>query len=163
MSNSNSKKNINSQLIAFVNRRNNEPRKVIEYPVCKAFTDENGEPIKWKIIKKTSQEMQNIRDKFTRISRKNKDAEIQGVALQDEIMGECVIYPNLKDVELADALMPDVKLDERSPGNLLKVIIDDDSEYQFLWGLICELHGWNKSEADMIAEQKALINEAKNS
>ena len=160
MSNS---KNINSQLIAFVNRRNNEPRKVIEYPVCKAFTDENGEPIKWKIAKKNAKEMADIRAKFTRISRKNKDVEIDGQALQDEIMGECVIYPNLKDVELADALMPNAKLDERTPGNLLKVIVDDDAELQFLFGLISELHGWNKSEADMIAEQKALIEEAKNS
>ena len=163
MSNSNSKKNINSQLIAFINRRNNEPRKVIEYPVCKAFTDENGEPIKWKIIKKTAQELQSIRDKFTRISRKNKDAEISAVAVQDEIMGECIIYPNLKDVELADALMPNAPLDQRTPGNLLKVIVDDDAELQFLFGLISELHRWNKTESEMIAEQKALINEAKNS
>lgn len=160
MSNS---KNINSQLIAFVNRRNNEPRKVIEYPVCKAFTDENGEPIKWKIIKKTSTELSEIRAKFTRISRKNKDAEINASVVQDEIMGECVIYPDLKDAALADALMPNAPLDQRTPGNLLKVIIDDDAEYQFLFGLISELHGWNKSEADMIAEQKALIEEAKNS
>lgn len=160
MSNS---KNINSQLIAFVNRRNNEPRKVIEYPVCKAFTDENGEPIKWKIIKKNSQELSDIRAKFARISRKNKDAEINAAAVQDEIMGECIVFPDLKDAALADALMPNAPLDQRTPGNLLKVIIDDDSEYQFLFGLISELHGWNKSEADMIAEQKALINEAKNS
>ena len=159
MSNSN---NSNSKLIAFVNRRNNEPRKFIEYPVCKAFTDDNGEPIKWKIAKKNAKEMADIRAKFTRISRKNKDVEIDGQALQDEIIGECVIFPNLKDAALADALMPNVPLDERTPGNLLKVIVDDDSEYQFLWGLISELHGWNKSEADMIAEQKALINEAKN-
>lgn len=159
---SNSKSNINSKLIAFVNRRKNEPRKVIEYPVCKAFTDENGEPIKWKIVKKTSDEMTKIREKHMRISRKNKDAEFNGQALQDEIMGECIIYPDLKDVELADALMPNAGLDQRTPGNLLKVIVDDDSEYQFLWGLISELHGWNKSESEMIAEQKALIEEAKN-
>lgn len=160
---SNSKNNINSSLIAFINRRNNEPRKVIEYPVCKAFTDENGEPIKWKIAKKTTKEMADIRAKFTRISRKNKDAEIDGQALQDEIIGECIVFPNLRDAALADALMPNAPLDERTPGNLLKLIVDDDSEYQFLWGLISELHGWNKSEAEMVAEQKALINEAKNS
>ena len=159
---SNTKSNINSKLIAFVNRRNNEPRKVVEYPACKAFTDENGEPIKWKIVKKTSTELSEIRAKFTRISRKNTDADFDAAAVQNEIMGECVIFPDLKDVALADALMPDAKLDERTPGNLLKVIIDDDAEYQFLFGLISELHGWNKSEADIIAEQKALIDEAKN-
>ncbi len=159
MSNS---KNINSQLIAFVNRQKNEPRKVVEYPVCKAFTDENGEPIKWKIIKKTSAELADIRAKNIRISRKNKDAEINAAAIQDEIMGECILVPDLRDAALADALMPDAPLDQRTPGNLLKVIIQDDSEYQFLFGIISELHGWNKSEADMIAEQKALINEAKN-
>lgn len=159
MSNS---KDMNSKLIAFINRRKNEPKKFIEYPVCKAFTDENGEPIKWKIAKKTSQELAEIRSKYMRISRKNKEAEVNGQDLQDEIMASCIVSPNLRDAALADALMPEARLDERTPGNLLKVIVDDDSEYQFLWGLISELHGWNKTEADLIAEQKALIDEAKN-
>ena len=94
------------------------------------FTDEKGNPVLWKLRKLTTRELENIRAKTLRINAKKRDVQFDNYAFNNAVMAESVVFPNLKDAKLADALLGNIPLDQRTPGNVLYAILTDDAEYQ---------------------------------
>lgn len=147
-----------SDLIAFVKGR--EQSKVIEFAACKDWTDEKGNPVKWKLRKLNTKELENLRRKNFKVNAKKKDIDIDTYAFNNDALAASIVYPNLKDAALADALLSDTPLDQRTPGNVLYAILRDDSEYQALYGVFSELQGWNEEGKDNVDE--GLVDAAKN-
>lgn len=146
-----------SDLIAFLQSR--EADKVIEFAACKDWKDEKGNPVMWKLKKVHTKELERLRAKHFRVNAKKKDVEIDNYAFNNEAMAASVVFPNLKDAKLADTLLPDTPLDQRTPGNVLYAILTDDGEYQALFAKFSELQGWN-DEGD--GEKQALVEAVKN-
>lgn len=145
-----------SDLIAFVKGR--EQSKVIEYAACKDWKDEKGNPVKWKLKKLNTKELNTLRGAHIRINRQKKDVDIDNFAMNNALMAASVVFPNLKDAKLADALLPDTPLDQRTPGNVLYALLPDDAEYQALFAEFSKLHGWDDDNGD----ESALVEAAKN-
>lgn len=146
-----------SDLIAFLQSR--EADKVVEFAACKDWKDEKGNPVLWKLKKLHTKELERLRAKHFRLNAKKKDVEIDNYAFNNEAMAASVVFPNLKDAKLADMLLPDTPLDQRTPGNVLYAILSDDSEYQALLAEFTELQGWGDGEDN---ESQVLVEAAKN-
>lgn len=145
-----------SDLIAFLKSR--EADKVVEYAACKDWKDDKGNPVMWKLKKLHTRELENLRRKNFRINTRKKDVEIDNYAFNNEALAASVVFPNLKEASLADAILPDTPLDQRTPGNVLYAILSDDSEYQALFNVFSELQGWNNEEENA----RDLVETAKN-
>lgn len=148
---------MSSDLIAFLKQR--ETGKIVEFAACKDWKDEKGNPVMWKIKKLNSKELSDLRSAHARINHKKKDVETDEMALINTIAASCVVFPNLRDAKLADALFPDAPLDQRTPGNVLFAILSDDTEYQAFCKFVSDLHGWTETAEN---EQSALVEIAKN-
>lgn len=146
-----------SDLIAFLKQR--EADKVVEFAACKDWKDDKGNPVLWKLKKLHTKELERLRAKHFRLNAKKKDVEIDNYAFNNEALAASVVFPNLKDAKLADTLLADFPLDQRTPGNVLYAILSDDGEYQALFAKFSELQGWD-DKGD--AEQEALVETAKN-
>lgn len=146
-----------SDLIAFLKQR--ETGKIVEFAACKDWKDEKGNPVMWKFKKLNSKELNDLRSAHARINRKKKEVETDEMSLIHSIFAASVIFPNLKDVKLADTLFPDAPLDQRTPENVLYAILTDDNEYQEACKFVSDLHGWTAGAEN---DQSSLVETAKN-
>lgn len=147
-----------SDLIAFL--KNREADKVVEFAACKDWKDENGNPVMWKFKKLHTKELNEIRSRNTRINHKKKDVDTDETGTMNAIFAASVVFPNLKDAKLADALFPDAPLDQRTPENVLMAILCDDNEYQAAIQFVAKLHNWITEENSR--DESALVEVAKN-
>ena len=72
-----------------------------EYVISDRFTDENGEPIKFK-LRPMPTAMEKLLSKNCRKIDKNGKVEFDTERYENEITVACVVYPDLKDAELQD-------------------------------------------------------------
>lgn len=145
-----------SDLIAFLKSREND--KVIEFAACKDWKDEKGNPVMWKLKKLHTRELEDLRRKHFKVNAKKKDIELDNYGYNNEAMAASVIFPDLRDANLADTLLSDKPLDQRTPGNVLYEILKDDGEYQALFAEFSKLQGWDSGDDDA----EALVETAKN-
>ena len=81
----------------------------VEYVASKRFTDENGDPIVWRIRVLTNKELEKLRDKFTKKvfepgTRKSEE-QFNVKDFTDELVTRTVAFPTLDDIDLVKAML----------------------------------------------------------
>lgn len=113
------------------------------------FLDEDGNPIKWEIEALLPKEyMRIVNGAGTRINAKTKE-----IALDDtsaslyELIGKCVKYPDLRDMELQESYgvvgIP----------NLIDAMLKA-KEFLFLNNVLTEIHASDKDVNELVEEVK---------
>lgn len=134
-------------------RENKKTSSEVEYAPTADFVDKNGNPIKWKFKRVTSQTFNALREKCTRNvpipGRKGQfRQQVDTDALNNLLVAECVTYPNLNNAELQDSY------GVHTPGELLYALVSNPGEYNDLLLFCTELCGFDTSLEDKVDEVK---------
>jgi hypothetical protein len=124
----------------------------IEYIASKRFLDEQGNAIAWELKNITSLEDEAIRKsciKKVQVQGKRGqfNQEFDANAYISKLVASCVVYPNLKDIELQNSygVMGEVEL-------LNHMLIP--GELNNLAAKVQEINGLNESMDDLVTEAK---------
>lgn len=128
-------------------RQNKKETKEVEIVASKAFVDENGNPIKWKIRPLKTREAESIR-KSVNTYKKNGAVDVDTAEFNRKVAATCTVYPDLKNAELQNSY--GVMGDE----DLIVEMLDNDGEYQNYVKKCLEISGYE--------DEKELVEEAKN-
>lgn len=127
-------------------KENRSKRECYFAEVVKDIKDEKGNVVKWKLRPLDTKEEEEIREESSQIIngsiRLNMNKYIEG------IITASVVYPNLYDASLQDSY------NCKTPGELLKHIVNVPGEYAALTRLVQEKNGFKSLKAE--------VNEAKN-
>lgn len=125
--------------------KQNKPVKANEFfPASADFKDENGEIIKWELRHLTSKDLSTIRSRCMEIKGNGKQVKFDGDLYNRLIVASAVVFPNLRNAELADSYMGQFAPEDRTPENLICLMIDNDGEFQNLVRKVNEMNGLNK-------------------
>ena len=135
-----------SDFAAFL--KSNKKEKPNEFfAACKDFVDAEGKPILWELRYIPTCVKNRIEDECTEVKSNGK--VVSNMALfRKKLVAAAVVYPNLRNAELMDSYMKDYPLDQRTPENLLELMIDDISEYNALAQKVTEMMSINPKEAE---------------
>ncbi len=116
----------------------------VEIPVTESLTDENGQPLLWKVRHLSTDEVERIRKECTyekQVTGKyNQVAEMFNEELfSEKIMCEAIVYPDLRNAELQDSY------GVTDPGSLLRAMVDKPGEYLRLQNEITTMNGFGES------------------
>jgi hypothetical protein len=129
-----------SELAAFF--KQNKPEKKNEFfPASKDFVDKDGNPILWELRPIPTIAMKRIEAECTII--KGKKVDFDSGAFQRKKVAAAVVYPNLRDTALMDSYMEGYSLDDRTPENLIVLMIDNYQEFVALQKKVDEMNGLN--------------------
>lgn len=123
----------------------------VEYVASKRFTDENGEPIVWRIRVLTNKELEKLRDKFTKKvfepgTRKSEE-QFNVKDFTDELVTRTVAFPTLDDIDLQNSWGVSSEID------LVKAMLNG-GEYTDLTRAIQEANGFETGFEDKVKEVK---------
>ena len=119
-----------SEFAAFL--KSNKKDKPHEFfAACKDFVDADGNPIMWELRHVPTCVKNKIESDCTTI-KSNGKVEFNTALFRKKLVAAAVVYPNLRNAELMDSYMKDYPLDERTPENLLELMLDDIKEYNAL-------------------------------
>lgn len=108
---------------------------VVEVQISDRYVDENGEPVKFKIKTLSANRIQELQQAHTKISgKKNKTTIIDTANLNDDLIVESLVEPNLKSKELQDEF-------KVMGGNELIPLLFNTGEYFALIGEIYKING----------------------
>lgn len=138
-------------------KQNKPARKHEFFPACADFKDEKGNTILWELRPLTSLELGRIRSACMTIQAKGKSFKFDSDLYNRKIAAAAVVFPNLKNAELVDSYMANFAPDDRTPENLICLMIDRDDEFQALVKKVNEMNGV-KAEG----EEEAAVETAKN-
>ena len=145
-----------SELAVFF--KQNKPVKKNEFfPVCADFKDKDGKVINWELRHLSSLELGRIRSQCMTIQANGKRFNFDGDLYNRMIASHAVVFPDLKNAELVDSYMSEYSLEDRTPENLICLIVDNDREFQALVKKVNEMNGSNSEE-----DNKSLVETAKN-
>lgn len=135
-------------------KKNKKVRENTFFPATEAFTDANGEPVKWEIKPLTTVEDERIREECIKeVPVPGKKGQLRQKldvnAYLVKQMVAAVVFPNLHDAALQDSY------GVKTPEDLLKAMIDNPSEFVDFGNYIREYSGF---DADVETE----VEEAKN-
>lgn len=123
----------------------------VEYVASKRFTDENGDPIVWRIRVLTNKELEKLRDKFTKKVFEpgtRKSEEYFNVKdFTDELVTRTVAFPTLDDIDLQNSWGVSSEID------LVKAMLNG-GEYTDLTRAIQEANGFETGFEDKVKEVK---------
>lgn len=128
-----------SEFAAFL-KQNKPARKNEFFPASKDFVDAEGKPIMWELRHLPTIVVNRINSECTKIKGKNK-VEFDSELYNRKKVSAAVVYPNLKSAELLDSYMSDYPLDERTPENLIVLMLDDPNEFAALLAKVNEMAG----------------------
>jgi hypothetical protein len=135
-----------SELAAFF--KQNKPVKQNKfYAASQDFKDAEGNPIKWELRHIPTVIMKRIESACTTIKSKGK-VEFDADLYNRKKVAAAVVYPNLRDAALVDSYMGDYSQEDRTPENLIVLMLDDPREFNALLEKINEMQGVDKEEAD---------------
>lgn len=123
----------------------------VEYVASKRFTDENGDPIVWRIRVLTNKELEKLRDKFTKKvfepgTRKSEE-QFNVKEFTDELVTRTVAFPTLDDIDLQNSWGVSSEID------LVKAMLNG-GEYTDLTRAIQEANGFETGFEDKVKEVK---------
>ena len=123
----------------------------VEYVASKRFTDENGEPIVWRIRVLTNKELEKLRDKFTKKvfepgTRKSEE-HFDVKDFTDELVTRTIAFPTLDDIDLQNSWGVSSEID------LVKAMLNG-GEYTDLTRAIQEANGFETGFEDKVKEVK---------
>nr|DAI45040.1 MAG TPA: tail assembly chaperone protein [Caudoviricetes sp.] len=123
----------------------------VEYVASKRFTDENGDPIVWRIRVLTNKELEKLRDKFTKKvfepgTRKSEE-QFNVKDFTDELVTRTIAFPTLDDIDLQNSWGVSSEID------LVKAMLNG-GEYTDLTRAIQEANGFETGFEDKVKEVK---------
>lgn len=149
-----------SELAAFF--KQNKPEKKNEFfPASKDFVDAEGKPIMWELRHIPTVTMKRIEADCTTIKGKGK-VEFNAELYNRKKVAAAVVYPNLRNAELVDSYMAGYSQEDRTPENLIVLMLDDPQEFNALLKKINEMAGIKDEEEGEESAQKTKIEIAKN-
>lgn len=135
-----------SELAAFF--KQNKPVKKNEFfPASKDFVDAEGKPLMWELRHIPTITMKRIEGDCMVIKGKGK-VEFNTELYNRKKVAAAVVYPNLRDAALVDSYMADYSQEDRTPENLIVLMLDDPREFNALLAKINEMEGVNAEAAD---------------
>lgn len=135
-----------SELAAFF--KQNKPVKKNEFfAASKDFVDAEGNPLMWELRHVPTVVMKRIESECTIIKGKGK-VEFNTSLYNQKKVAAAVVYPNLRDAALVDSYMADYSQEDRTPENLIVLMLDDPKEFNALLAKINEMEGFDAKEAD---------------
>lgn len=135
-----------SELAAFF--KQNKPEKKNEFfAASKDFVDAKGNPLLWELRHIPTIAMKRIESDCTTIKGKGK-VEFDAELFNRKKVAAAVVYPNLRDKDLVDSYMAEYPLDERTPENLIVLMLDDPREFNALLARVNEMEGVKPEETD---------------
>ena len=135
-----------SELAAFF--KQNKPVKKNEFfPASKDFVDAEGKPLLWELRHIPTVTMKRIESDCTIIKGKGK-VEFNTDLYNRKRVATAVVHPNLRDAALVDSYMSDYAQDDRTPENLIVLMLDDPREFNALLAKVNEMAGVDNEAAD---------------
>ena len=148
-----------SELAAFF--KQSKPEKKNEFfPASKDFVDKEGKPLLWELRHIPTITMKRIESACTTIKGKGK-VEFDSELFSRKKVAAAVVYPDLRNAELVDSYMSGYSQDDRTPENLIVLMLDDPQEFNALLKKINEMGGI-KDDAKDEEEKNPKIEIAKN-
>lgn len=142
-----------SELTVFL--KQNKPKKTNEFfPASEDFKDKDGKPILWELRHLTSLELGRIRSECMTIQAKGKTFKFDGDLYNRKVAAAAVVFPNLKSAELADSYMAEFAPEDRTPENLICLMIDNDMEFQLLVKKVNEMNGAKVDNEELVETAK---------
>lgn len=135
-----------SEFAAFL-KQNKKEKKNEFFPASKDFVDADGNPILWELRHVPTIVTNRINSDCTKIKGRNK-VEFDGELYNRKKVAAAVVYPDLKNAELLDSYMSDYPLDERTPENLIVLLLDDPNEFGALLAKVNEMAGVDTASID---------------
>ena len=128
-----------SELAAFF--KQNKPEKKNEFfPASKDFVDAEGKPLLWELRHIPTVVMKRIESACTTIKGKGK-GEFNAELFNRKKVAAAVVYPDLRNAELADSYMAGYSQDDRTPENLIVLMLDNPAEFNALLKKVNEMGG----------------------
>lgn len=135
-----------SELAAFF--KQNKPAKKNEFfAASQDFVDADGKPIMWELRHIPTVAMKRIESACTVIKGKGK-VEFNADLYNRMKVAAAVVYPDLKNAELADSYMAEYSQEDRTPENLIVLMLDDPKEFNALLEKINEMEGVQANETE---------------
>lgn len=124
-------------------KENRSERDFYFYPVCSDIKDDKGEAVKWKMRPLSTSEEEEIREYATEAV--NGSIRLNTKKYITDLITASVVYPNLYDASLQDSYGC------KTPGELLKKIVNVPGEYSALARLVQEKNGFSSLREDIEA------------
>ena len=128
-------------------KQNKKELATVEYPASKAFLDENGNPLMWKIRPLKSKQAEKIRDEVNSFN-KNGVATVDTALFNRKVAVACTVYPDLHNADLQDSY------GVMGAENLIIEMLDNDGEYQMYVKKCLELSGYNETDEELAEQAK---------
>jgi len=135
-----------SELAAFF-KQNYPVKKTEFFPASKDFVDAEGKPLLWELRHIPTVTMKRIESDCTIIKGKGK-VEFNTDLYNRKRVATAVVHPNLRDAALVDSYMSDYAQDDRTPENLIVLMLDDPREFNALLAKVNEMAGVDNEAAD---------------
>ena len=133
-------------LQAFLKQNKVQAEEVL-YPASKAFLDEKGAPMMWRLKPLKSRDADKIR-KVCNSYGKGGKVSVDNAKFNRMVVVNCVVEPNLKDAELQDSY--GVMGEEE----LVLEMLDNDGEYQALVKKCLQISGYSQNDTELVDEVK---------
>jgi hypothetical protein len=135
-----------SELAAFF--KQNKPVKKNEFfPASKDFVDAEGNPLMWELQHIPTVVMKQIESACTVIKKGGK-VEFNADLYNRKKVAAAVVFPNLRNAELIDSYMWEYSQEDRTPENLIVLMLDDPREFNALLAKINEMEGVQAEQAE---------------
>lgn len=134
-----------SELAAFF-KQNKTEKKNEFFPASKDFVDAEGKPLLWELRHLPTVVVNRINTECTTI--KGKKVEFDGELYNRKKVAAAVVYPNLRDAALVDSYMAEYSQEDRTPENLIVLMLDDPREFNALLAKVNEMAGVNNGDMD---------------
>jgi hypothetical protein len=135
-----------SELAAFF--KQNKPEKKNEYfPASKDFVDAEGKPLLWELRHIPTITMKRIENDCTTIKSRGK-VEFNAELYNRKKVAAAVVFPDLRNAELVDSYMAGYSQEDRTPENLIVLMLDDPREFNALLEKVNEMDGITAEDTD---------------
>lgn len=129
-----------SEFAAFL--KSNKPKKEnVLFPACADYKDEKGNVLNWELRHLNPLIIGTIRSECTTITGKGTGAKVDGELFGRKMAAAAVVKPDLRNAELVDSYMGDYAPEDRTPDNLICLMIDNEKEYQAFLKKVFEMNG----------------------
>jgi hypothetical protein len=134
-----SKNKMANELAVFF-KQNKPVKENVFFPASKDFKDEKGNPINWELRHIPTAVMKKIEADCTTV-KSNGKIDFNAELYSRKMVASAVVFPNLRNAELIDSYMGDYSLEDRTPENLIVLLLDDVTEFNALLVKVNEMQG----------------------
>ena len=138
-------------------KKNKAVKENTTYAATKSLCDADGNPVLWEIKTVSTKESEKIKGECIKeapVKGKGKGksnqykTEFDYIKYNERMIVESVVFPDLLNAELQDSY------GVKTPGDLLKEMIDSPSEYNELLAFVQQFSGFSKTIDEEIEEAK---------